>query len=331
MIRMRTIPYLFSLTTVSFTTFSLSAIAQAEVNPINSRFSSPIESLFNLPGMSETHLLDSGQTKARVKVEVVSNAVTMDNAPEVVRFDGETWRLTPSWSMGFDNGWQASAELPIVRHSSGFLDNSIDKFHEVFNFREGSRDDFPRNELVYGYQNGSDLDYIIQGSENGIGDLRLQLSKSFTDSPFIVHLHLKAPTGDEDKLMGSGSWDAGASVSYLKTQIFEIDTLSFAAELGQHYLGDAEQIRNQKKHVTTLHTGIFWEAIPDVILKGQLESHSKLSESNLEPVESEALQLTLGLTLYTASSHQWDIAISEDLKTDSTADVTFFVEWTSLY
>lgn len=328
MIRMRTIPYLFSFAALPISSF----IQAAEINPINSRFSSPIEGLFNIPGMSETQLLPTGQQKVGLKAEVVSNAVTMDNSTEIVRFDGETWRLTPTWAMSFKEGWQISAELPFIRHSSGFLDNSIDKFHEIFNFREGSRDDFPRNELVYGYQNGNDLDYLIQSSEEGIGDLRVQLSKTFDeDSPFIVHLHLKAPTGNEDKLMGSGSWDFGASVSYLKPQLLEVDSLSFAAELGQHYLGNADQVRNQKKHVTTLHTGIFWEATSHVTLKGQLESHTKLSESNLEPIESEALQLTLGLTLKTAGSQQWDIALSEDLKTDSTADITFFVEWSTLY
>ncbi|GLQ29782.1 DUF3187 family protein [Litoribrevibacter albus] len=329
MIRMRKIPYLVSLLSCT----ALASICQgADLNPINSRFSSPIEGLFNIPGMSEIQLLSSGQQKAGVKAEVVSNAVTMNDGAEIVRFDGETWRLTPTWSMGFDDGWQVSAELPLIRHSSGFLDNAIDKWHEIFNFREGSRDDFPRNELVYGYQNDNSVDYLITSSENGVGDLRLQLSKSFADElPFVLHFYLKAPTGDEDKLMGSGSWDLGTSLSYIKPQLFDIESLSLAAEVGQHYLGETDQVRNQKQHLTTLHAGLFWEAFSGFTLKSQLESHSKLAESSVEPAESEALQLTLGASITAMESQQWDIAFSEDVKTDSTADVTFFVEWSYRY
>lgn len=325
MIRMRKLTYLCSLMTCSALPNALFA---SEFNPLNSRFSSPIENLFNLPAMSETQLLSSGQQRVQLKAEVVSSAVTMDQKSELVRFDGETWRLTPSWAMGFDGGWQITAEFPLMRHSSGFLDNSIDKWHEVFNFREGSRDDFPRNELVYGYQNGSTTDYLITDDEDGLGDLRLQVSKTLSEeTPITLHLHIKAPTGDEDKLMGSGSWDVGISASYLKTALFEVESLAFAAEVGQHYLGDSDQVRNQKNYLTTLHTGVFWAVIPNVTLKAQLESHTKVSESELEPIESEALQTSLGVTWITESQHQWELAFTEDIKTDSTADVTFYLEW----
>ncbi len=307
------------------------AALSSQYSPLPSRFSSPIEGLFNIPSFSETELQDKSG-KFGIRVEAISSAVTMTNAQEAVRFDGETWRATPLWSYKISDEWQASFELPIIHHSSGFLDNSIDKFHETFQLRDGSRDDFDRNELVYGYSNQGNTDYLLTSSETDIGDLRVKLSHSLPfEAPLALHVHLKAPTGDEKSLMSSGSWDAGLSLSYLKKDLLSIPSLAASLEFGEHYLSNSDQIRNQNNWLTTLNGGLFWNVIKPVTLKGQLEARTALADSELEPIGGEALQITLGLSWQTSSESVWDFALVEDIKTDSTSDVTFLAQWSTEY
>jgi len=322
---------MFRCLSVLFSTAMFTNHATANsMQPISSHFSSPVENLFNIPSFSETDLLSSQKQSFTLRLEAVSNAVAMDNASEAVRFDGETWRLTPNWEMSLAENWQLSVELPLIRHTGGFLDNAIDQWHDVFNFREGSRGNFDRNELVYGYSQSNTTDFLLTNSENGLGDLKIKLSHRLPiELPLTLHMHLKAPTGDEDDLMGSGAWDAGLSISYLKKELFNIETLSASIEAGQHYLGDSDQIRNQKHHLSTLYGALFWNFYQGFTAKAQLEGRSQLSDSDLEPIGSEGLQTTLGLTWNSSDNSYWDFAFVEDIKTDSTADVTFLTSWTT--
>ncbi|GAA3932331.1 DUF3187 family protein [Litoribacillus peritrichatus] len=320
-----------TLGTLTLLTQSANLYAESQ-EPIQSHFSSPIEGLFNIPSFSGTNIQAEGSKQFALRAEIISNAVAMSNSKESVRFDGETWRLTPRWRYGFKENWQFSLELPLIRHTSGFLDSSIDTFHETFQLREGSRDDFDRNELLYGYSNQGSLDYRLTDNTNGIGDLKLKISHQLpTNMPLTAHIHLKAPTGDEDDLMSSGSWDTGLSLSYLKPALFNVESLTTALEAGQHYLSSSDQVRHQNNWMTTLNAGLFWGISESVTLKSQLEAHTAIADSDLEPLGSEALQLTAGVTWQSSPDTAWDFALIEDIRTDSTSDASFLVEWSQSY
>jgi hypothetical protein len=255
----------------------------------------------------------------------------MSKPGEAVRFDGETWRITPNWKYGINDHWQLSIELPFIHHTNGFLDNAIDQWHQVFNFREGSRDDFARNELIYGYARNGNTEFLISSNETGIGDTRLKLSHTLYTQPLITsHFHLKAPTGHQSKLMSSGQWDAGLSLSALFQEILH-PSINFSIEAGQHYLGKSQQLTQQESWLTTLNTGLFCSLSQNWALKAQLEAHTQLTKSQLEPMSSDALQLTIGTSWMMSESNALDIAFTEDIRTDSTSDVTFLIEWKHMY
>lgn len=304
---------------------SAQAYSSSLVEPIPSRFSSPAEDLFNIPAFSGAQVLKEGQSRYSLQAEITSNAVVMNNANETVRFDGETWRLIPQWQFGLSDNLNFTVSLPLKRHSTGELDSFIDDFHNAFNLRDGSRDDFENDQLVYGYvTTGNQSDFLITDSKEGIGDLTTKLSyMNPFDLPFTAHLHIKAPTGDEDDLMGSGGWDFGLTASY---QDGFSDQLFWAVEAGGHRLGESDQIRDQEDWLATANAGIFWKVITPITLKLQLESRSALSASELEPLGDPALQLTTGLTVK-FRHHQFDAALIEDIKTDSTSDATFLLRW----
>ena len=47
------------------------------------------------------------------------------------------------------SGIQVGLELPFVFYSSGFLDHTIQEYHDIFGFPNGGRENVPNNEMHY--------------------------------------------------------------------------------------------------------------------------------------------------------------------------------------
>lgn len=62
-------------------------------------------------------------------LSIASNSTNALTPNEVVYFDGEMMRLDLYLAYAFSDRFEIGLNVPIVRHSGGFMDSSIDGFH----------------------------------------------------------------------------------------------------------------------------------------------------------------------------------------------------------
>ncbi len=140
--------------------------------------------------------------------------------PEGTAFyvDGETMRTVIDFALGMNERFEFDVEIPFLMHTGGFLDSIIDEYHEALSLPDGGRPGFQRDRYANGYVTPG-TSVFVEGGRDGIrlGDIvltgRTALVKAGEGHPAIsLSLSAKLPTGDADRLDGSGSADYGAAI-----------------------------------------------------------------------------------------------------------------------
>ena len=128
--------------------------------------------------------------------------------------DGETLRLALSGAFGLGARLEAGFELPLYLHAGGFLDNTIESYHEHLGFGDGGRSAFEQDRFIVAYADPDGAIYM-EGASGGVrpGDLALTLRGSLYEGPgggsaLAATLGVEVPTGDADRLEGNGAFDA---------------------------------------------------------------------------------------------------------------------------
>ena len=171
--------------------------------------------------------------------------------------DGETSTLTARFQYPISQRIQVGVELPWISHSGGMLDGLIDQWHGWFNMREGIRPLLPDNELSHVIRiDGTDT-YRLDDSASGIGDMRLAMAmelgnlERLTDDdtgrfsdylarvPWRLSLTAKLPTGDIEKLTGSGNTDIAAGLGWRSPRA-RGTKLNWWLDLGLVWPGDVD-------------------------------------------------------------------------------------------
>ncbi|HEV8121187.1 MAG TPA: DUF3187 family protein, partial [Candidatus Polarisedimenticolia bacterium] len=127
--------------------------------------------------------------------------------------DGETMNLTVAGSLGLGRRFEAGFSLPLYLHTEGFLDHTIDEYHDIFSFPDGGRASFARNQYAVAYTDHGHTVYldrspdgISQGDLLLTGRVGLAASQSGT-SALSGTVGLELPTGKSSRLDGNGSTD----------------------------------------------------------------------------------------------------------------------------
>jgi hypothetical protein len=132
--------------------------------------------------------------------------------------DGETMRVVLDAGIGVGSRFEVGAEVPLISHSGGFLDSAIDSYHDRFNLPDGGRTAFARDRFRAGYIGDGESIFFDRGTAGiGLGDIVLTgkalLLRGRRSTPTIsASFSVKLPTGDPDRLRGSGGTDYGASL-----------------------------------------------------------------------------------------------------------------------
>jgi len=132
--------------------------------------------------------------------------------------DGETLRLTLCGAVGLSDRLEAGFELPLLLHGGGFLDGTIERYHERFGFGDGGRAAFEQDRFIVAYAD-PDGSFYFEGAPDGIrpGDLALTLRGALFrgrsgGSALSGSIGVEIPTGDADRLDGNGAYDFSAGI-----------------------------------------------------------------------------------------------------------------------
>jgi len=250
----------------------------------------------------------------------------VDGANESISLDGETYRLALSVRRGLSDRLEVGIEVPLVLHRGGVLDDFIEGWHDALGLTNDERDKTPSNELDYSYRFQGQEAIAIRSGQQGLGDVRLFAATTLhraEDGSRELSLHgsLKLPTGDSARLLGSGSTDLALSINAVERGLRSYRITGYG-RLGLLASGDSDILATRQRHLVAFGSlGLSWRAGGHVDLKAQLDGHGSFYQSELPQLGSNSIQLTVGGTIYFGRATALDLALGENLFTDTIPDL----------
>lgn len=172
--------------------------------------------------------------------------------------DAETTRLAVGADFQVSERWSFGFELPVISHSGGHLDSTIEDFHDVFGLPQNGRDLFPRDSVNIDLLSPAGRKRLDR-SESAPGDLTVHARVRVAGgarSAWAVAFDAKAPTGDAKSFTGSGSWDGGLALLFSGGSSRHV----FHGGLGHQVLGQPTDWPFETDDRTSAFAG--WEFMP---------------------------------------------------------------------
>jgi hypothetical protein len=290
----------------------------------------PFIQVYGLPPFQAVEVTPPRHAQVQLTLDVANNAKLADGVDESITLDGETYRLALLVRLGLWDWLEAGVEIPFVFHRHGVLDDVIDGWHGLWGMPEGDRPKMPNDALDYSYRfQGQEL-VAIRSDQQGLGDVRLFSAATLfraDDGGRELSLHgsLKLPTGDSARLLGSGGTDLAVSVNGVERSLSSSGITGFG-RLGLLALGAGDVLATRQRQAVVFGgLGLAWRAGSRVDLKAQLDGYGPFYQSELPQLGSSSVQLTVGGTIHLGPSTTLDLAVGENLFTDSIPDVVFHV------
>ena len=284
----------------------------------------PTSLVFGVPNVS-TRLLPASQPTEVTYLHTVANTYALrETTDEAILLDGEVTVSAISAQWHFNDDWQLNLLVPYIDHSSGILDDQIEDWHDWFGLPQGGRKESSNNQFAYLYRGQDGLAFSHREESGDLGDIRLGLARQilFREQSFVLQIELKAPTGDAGKYTGSGAWDLSAGIGWQQDFASPVGPFSSFATISLSYLGESDLAIAplQEHHAFAGRAGLHWHALSWLSLTAQLDSHSKLYDSALQPLGDSTMQITFGGRLFPAEQWRLDIGFGEDLNRLATPD-----------
>ena len=314
--------------------FSVPFLSLAQtVAPFDTFNQSPIIQIHGLPAIGSATVLPADRSQYRLTANIISNYTTKKSGNEEVLFDGETERLTFSYSQGMGESLEWGVRIPLVSHSGGSLDAFIEGWHDVFGLPQGGRDRAPRNRLIYRYTRDGNTLLNLTNASDGIGDVRFngawQWSKASKqdEANAALRVSLSLPTGDSDKLMGSGGIDTALWVSADRTKSWFGYPGSLWGGAGVLLLGEGDVLAGQQGDAALFGSiGGGAKVWSNIFLKLQLDANTALyNKSHLVQVSGDSVQLIMGGDIEIDKNTRVDLAVKEDPTVHASPDVVFHI------
>ncbi|MDB6060022.1 MAG: hypothetical protein JWM78_125 [Verrucomicrobiaceae bacterium] len=309
---------------------------QAEVidEPLQLSNRQPFVQLFNLPPMRSAEVLPAAATEWRGAIDVANNFVREHRDDEQLFFDGESQRYELSARYGIGHNVELGVSVPWISCNGGALDGFIDDWHRWWGLPRGGRPDFRSHQVAFNYQRDGHTEFNFANAESGFGDVQISAAWQWIKSSqnaVALSGYINLPTGDVDKLTGTGKTSAGFSVAATHDRLFDLP-LALSANIGAQYLPRVDVLREeQKQYAWFADTEINWVVAQDWRLKAQLQTHSAIYDSGLRALGTNPVQLLLGGSVKLSPHWMLDTAVGEDVLVDTAPDVTLQLALRAIY
>ncbi len=298
-------------------------VQAAEIRAFHNVNQLPFKQIFGLPSLDNSPLTQGGEWRMNLVGNIANSYEISAGSQEQLTNDLETFRGSLIASYGLRDDWQLSVELPYVSHDGGFLDHFIYRWHDFFGMPQNGRTKDNHDQLDVSYL--SKYSFELPGPESGIGDIRLNIANSrpWKNRTLVFSAEVKLPTGDLDRLTGSGATDFSAGITLNDPYTLEKYRVTLFGGLAGVFLGgmDGELASVQKSFVLAGRAGFGWQATKLIQIKLQLDALSAIYDSELKAMGDPSFQLVMGGSLIFTDNVYLDIAVAEDISTSTAADV----------
>jgi len=315
-----------------FFILSASQISLADnISPFASRDQNPFTLIFGLPSPAAAKLLADKHSRFSSVVNLSNTINLQQNNTEQLFVDVESYQLNLTHEQAINNEWMFALELSFLSIGRGFMDDWIDQYHQFVGLPEGIRPSLPTDQFNISYSRDNNNLLNIQQGTSSIGDTTLKLAHQLRtnhDSNLSIWGSIKLPTGNSQKLSGSGAFDIAFWMAYDQTLT---QSSGWFINIGNVFLGTGDVLSTQQKRSALFASSGFqfhpWQAI---LLKAQLDMHQALYDSDLDFL-GDVIQLTFGGSILINKNSRLDIAVAEDIQVAASPDVNFNINYTVQY
>jgi len=303
---------------VCFLCCSFPAIADDQhLDSFPLRSHNPFIQIYGLPAFQTAALASPGGLVVGVSVDITNDADDSESDSDELIIDGETTTIALSLRRRVHERLELGIDVPYVQHSGGTLDGFIKDWHSMLGL-SNSRRDGPNDQLRHTYISDGATLFSLDSSVSGIGDV--QLSAAMPLGNFTVRTAVKLPTGDPDKLTGSGATDVSIGVYGSRAYTFRERDLSLSGFIGGLALGDGDVLPEfQRSFVPYGGAALRWQATDKFGLAAQLLMQGSYFDTHFDDIGGSTIQLGFGAD-YRAGDFLWRLAIAEDMNGSATAD-----------
>ncbi len=279
----------------------------------------PFLQIFGLPGFETGQLAAPGGVDATLAFDIANDMELADRSGERLLIDSESRVINLSLRKRLGERYEIGLDVPYVDHSEGFLDSVIYEFHDLVGLSNSTRTGPDDQFGIRFARDGTTLFEMLEPAA-GIGDVRLSAAMSFPR--MTLRAGLKLPTGDPDKLTGSGAADFSLAVhGGGSTTLFDRD-LAYSGFLGVLALGDGDVLPAlQRSVVPFAGFGLRWHATERFSIGTQLYAQGEYFDIGLHELGGGTSQLAFGFDYrFPQQGLLLRAAIAEDVALDAAPD-----------
>jgi hypothetical protein len=295
----------------------------AAADPFPTRDHNPLLGGFGLPSALPARIAGESWSVA-TDLNWASTALVQRADAELLVVDAETREARMTIGRSWSNGFAAQLELPYRYTGGGVLDEAIDSWHDFFNLPAGARSSMPTDRIRIVYQRAGATPIDIDSSVSGLADASLDLGysvRSTSTTAVAAWLSVKVPSGDADRLTGTGATDVSLAIA---GEHALSDKWSVFGQAGVTKLGDGDRLSTQQRDVVwSGFAGVGWRAWRGLQLKTQVDAHSAVFKDAALDFLGDAVVLTVGGDYRFESGWRFDVGVSEDIAVESASDVVF--------
>ncbi len=291
----------------------------------------PFVQIFGLPKAEPGTITAKGKLDVGFLYFVSNSSISANEGNESIIWDGETAQYNLRLRYGVSDRLELGMDIPYIDHSGGYLDSLIRNFHDLFGMPNDRQNEFDKNKIHYQLEEKGTTTFEMKDRASGFGDIRFSaaislIGRSQQQQRFLaLRPQIKLPTGDADGLLGSGGTDVAVGLAYSDFETLSRLNMVLTSHAGVLYMGNTKILRDKQKHFAG-YGGISlgWLAMKSLEFKIQMDLHSALYNSELKQLGS-SLQLLGGGTAHLPGHVLLDLGISQQLITDATPDVGFYL------
>ena len=298
-----------------------SSVAAAE--PFAVRDQNPFLAGLGLPSAMPTRFGEDRGWTSTLDLFWGSTALVQQQGTESLIVDAETREARLTLQTPLSDRFAFQLQLPYRYTGAGNLDSFIDSWHDTFGLTDGARSQLPSDAINISYARGQSQQLALTSSASGLADIQASLGYDVVaskTSALSAWLSVKLPSGDADKLTGSGATD----VSFILAGDRHFDgDWSVFGQAAVTLLGDGDLLTDRQRSVVwSGMAGLGGRVWRGLSLKAQVDAHTAAFDSDIDFL-GEAIILTAGGDYRFASGWLMNIGVSEDIAVEHSPDVVF--------
>ncbi len=301
---------------------SLILLPPAQAGLFQIRDQNPMVLPYGLPMKAYSELPDDGQWRGFVSYSR-SRTTRSEGTPdgdEYLVIKGETARTDLMFFRGLAHNWALGFHIPLIKHDDQGLGGILGGSESSFVGADGKA---VGSDIAFLYRrNGVDLLSFTEGV-SGVGDIAMLLGYQWQrEGPdrLALYLQFKLPTGDSDKLLGSGSVDYANWFS-ASTRLNERWLVN--GDFGFSALGSGNILPDQQRHFVLFGgLGVEYLVSPALRFKLQMDHHGSMFRKTRIQFFDKVLMLSGGMSVQLQKDLYADFAIVDDFFRGRSPDVT---------